>query len=54
MRILKFECHGSCKAYPSHVEKALSISADCREGDEDSNFSVFRIRGFTEWPGPLH
>ena len=31
-----------------------SIRADFREGDEDSNFSLFRIRRFTEWPGPLH
>ena len=22
--------------------------------DENSNFSVFRVRRFTEWPGPLH
>ena len=25
-----------------------------REGDEDSNFSVFRVQRFTESPGPLH
>ena len=25
-----------------------------REGDEDSNFSVFRVRRFSEWPKPLH
>ena len=30
------------------------VRADFREGDEDSNFSVFRVRRFTEWPGPLH
>ena len=30
------------------------IRADFREGDEDSNFSIFRVRQFTEWPGPLH
>ena len=24
------------------------------EGDEDSNFSIFRIRRFSEWPEPLH
>ena len=29
-------------------------NADFREGDEDSNFSLFRVRQFTEWPGPLH
>ena len=25
-----------------------------RAGDEDSNFSVFRVRRFSEWPEPLH
>ena len=30
------------------------IRADFREGDEDSNFSVFRVRRFAESPGPLH
>ena len=30
------------------------IRADFQEGDEDSNFPVFRIRRFTESPGPLH
>ena len=30
------------------------IRADFQEGDEDSNFSVFRVRRFTESPGPLH
>ena len=30
------------------------IRADLREGGEDSNFSVFRVRRFTEWPGALH
>ena len=29
------------------------IRADFREGDEDSNFSVFRVRRFSEWPEPL-
>ena len=29
------------------------VRADFWEGDEDSNFSVFRVRRFTEWPGPL-
>ena len=32
----------------------LLIRADFREGDEDSNFSLFRVRRLTEWPGPLH
>ena len=30
------------------------IRADFQEGDEDSNFSVFRVRWFSEWPEPLH
>ena len=30
------------------------IGTDFREGDEDSNFSVFRVRRFTESPEPLH
>ena len=30
------------------------IRADFREGDEDSNFSVFEVQRFTEWSGPLH
>ena len=32
----------------------FSVGADSREGEEDSNFSVFRVRRFTESPGPLH
>ena len=31
-----------------------NLRADFREGDEDSNFSIFRVRRFSEWPGPLH
>ena len=30
------------------------IRADFREGDEDSNFSLSRVRRFTESPEPLH
>ena len=30
------------------------LRADFWEGDEDSNFSVFRVRRFSEWPEPLH
>ena len=30
------------------------IRSDFREGEEDSNFSVFRVRRFSEWPEPLH
>ena len=32
----------------------LCLGADFREGDEDSNFSIFRVRRFSEWPEPLH
>ena len=32
----------------------MFLRADFREGDEDNNFSVFRVRRFTQWPGPLH
>ena len=32
----------------------LSLRADFWEGDEDSNFSIFRVRRFSEWPEPLH
>ena len=32
----------------------LSIGADFWEVDLDSNFSIFGVRRFTEWPGPLH
>ena len=31
-----------------------TLRADFWEGDEDSNYSVCRVRRFTEWPGPLH
>ena len=30
------------------------LRADFWEGDEESNFSIFRVRRFSEWPGPLH
>ena len=30
------------------------IEADFWEMDLDSNFSIFGVRRFTEWPGPLH
>ena len=29
------------------------IRAEFQEGNEDSNFSVFRVRRFSEWPEPL-
>ena len=37
-----------------HAPSREFIRADFRKGDEDSNFSIFRVRRFTEWPGPLH
>ena len=30
------------------------VRADFREGNEDSNFSVFRPWRFSGWPGALH
>ena len=30
------------------------VGADFWEVDLDSNFSVFGVQRFTEWPGPLH
>ena len=33
---------------------AEMLRADFREGDEDSNFSIFRVWRFSEWPEPLH
>ena len=35
-------------------ESSRRLRADFRQGDEDSNLSVFRVWRFTEWPGPLH
>ena len=32
----------------------LTLRADLREGEEDSNFSSFRFQRFSEWPEPLH
>ena len=32
----------------------LSLGADFGEVDLDSNFSIFGVRRFIEWPGPLH
>ena len=33
---------------------AANLRADFGEGDEDSNFSIFRVRRFSEGPEPLH
>ena len=39
---------------PSPGGGVKTIRADFQEGDKDSNFSVFRVRRFTESPGSLH
>ena len=39
---------------PFGILKRSWIRADFREGDEQSNFSVFRVWRFSEWPEPLH
>ena len=40
--------------HEARVNGSLVVGADFQEGDEGSNFSVFRVRRSTEWPGPLH
>ena len=40
--------------FACHRFSSFWIRADFREGDKDSNFSIFRVWQFTEWPGPLH
>ena len=42
-----------CSELRAYVEVA-KVGADFWEVDLDSNFSIFRVRRFTEWPGPLH
>ena len=37
---------------PCRVQQQLG--SDFGEVDLDSNFSIFGVRRFTEWPGPLH
>ena len=39
---------------PPFAYPLLRHADDFREGDEDSNFSLFRVRRFTESPEPLH
>ena len=34
--------------------RAILLRAHFREGDEDSNFSIFRVWWFSEGPEPLH
>ena len=52
--------HALCSVHTSPASMApeelhsLRVRANFRAGDEDSNFSVFRVRRFSEWPAPLH
>ena len=50
----KFECFPFFLRSLRGLEEAENLRADLREGDEDSNFSVFRVRRFSEWPELLH
>ena len=36
------------------IQKSGFIRADFRDGDEDNNFSVFRVPRLSERPEPLH
>ena len=48
-------CHCHALALlKSLCDKRQIVGADFWEVDLDSNFSLFRVRRFTEWPGPLH
>ena len=38
----------------THTHTQEHAQERTREGDEDSNFSIFSAQPFTEWPGPLH
>ena len=44
----------ACPITVSPESEISQLRADFREGDEDSNFSVFRVRRFSEWPEALH
>ena len=62
MRMAKVDMLGRGEGSPKaqgkegqgQIAHGILLRAGFREGDEDSNFSVFRVRRFTEWPGPLH
>ena len=47
-------CQSSCPTLVHFNDGVFPIGTDFRAGDEDSNFSVFRVRRFSEWPEPLH
>ena len=36
------------------TQEGQCLGTHFREGDEDSNFSVFRVQRFSDWPEPLH
>ena len=38
----------------AEIPLGSGLRAGFWEGDEDSNFSVFGVRRFSEWPEPLH
>ena len=44
-------CARACACQSQNLPRAR---VDFLEGDEDSNFSLFRVRRFTEWTGSLH
>ena len=45
---------GSILKFRIRSVSSIGVGADFREGDEDSNFSIFRVRRFAESPEPLH
>ena len=47
-------CIRILRVNPQCLNCEANLRADFRAGDEDSNFSVFRVRRSTEWPEPLH
>ena len=54
VRVIALNLHWHCWEREGGEQPSALLRADFREGDEDSNFSVFRVRRFTESPGPLH
>ena len=42
------------KRHDNEILKVQVLGADFWEVDLDSNFSIFGVRRFSEWPGPLH
>ena len=48
------ECQITTQRMQGRSDHSRKLRADFREGDEDSNFSFFRVWRFTESPRPLH